>query len=229
MQTNHTTTEVVSPKLGGWVALALFVLWLLAFINAAVIQSQAFPKDADRFIPAKIQANALATTLDATLQLALGTVLVALALSLNDYLATPLTTFVRLGLVAGIVAGVCFVIAGAGLEDIIHTNILLPQFASGIAKDLGIPDYPALSNATSLIVFNTMRAPASYALGWAMVLWSIAALRAKKLPAILNWIGIVAGTLFALTVWAGPIVGPFAFLGLLVWHLWLGIALLRAK
>jgi hypothetical protein len=60
-------------------------------------------------------------------------------------------------------------------------------------------------------------------------LWSLTALKTHTLPRRLNWIGMIVALLFGLTVWIGPLTGPIAFLGLLIWHLWLGVLLVRSK
>ena len=215
-------------RVGGWASLAGLLLWLLAFVTAIVVVSSAFPGYVDRFVPANIQSHMFAATLDATLQLALGTVLVALAFGLSFYLTEPLTPLTQIALVAGLVGGIFMIAAGAGLQE----NVFGVAFGSQeqntlAAATIGLPDLTVV-NMTNGLVSGGMRSTAAYGSGWAMVLWGIAALRTKRLPTVLNWIGIVTGILFALTVWIGPFVGPVAFLGMLIWHTWLGVFLLRA-
>jgi hypothetical protein len=214
-------------RVGGWAALAMVVLWLLAFVTAVVLGTQVFPGYADRFIPAKIQAHLIAATLDGTAQLLMGTALVALAFGLSFYLATPLTPLMQIALLAGIVGGVFMIAAGAGLQENVFTAIFSSAEQNAqLAAAMGVPDV-TLINATNAVVAGGMRSTAAYGTGWAMVLWGIVALRTKRLPTMLNWIGIVTGVLFALTVWIGPFTGPIAFLGMLIWHGWLGVRLLR--
>jgi hypothetical protein len=228
MQTNHITTEVGSPKLVGWVALALFVLWLLALIGS-IAQMSMFPGFADQFIPAKIQANVWMASLGWLIQLAIGTAIIALALLLSYHLATPLNMMMRLALVAGVIGGAFLVAAGAGgQENVFGSLFYTSEQASQLAQAIGTPDLTVM-NATNSLVAGGFRSTAAYATGWAMVLWGITALRTKRFPAVLNWIGIIGGILYALTVWIGPITGFPSFLALQVWHLWLAISLLRSK
>lgn len=228
MQTNHVTTEVGSPKLAGGVALALFVLWLLALV-VAIAQMSVFPGFADQFIPAKIQANVLMATLNWLLQLAIGTAVIALALPLSYHLATPLNMMMRVALVAGVIGGAFLVAAGAGGQENIFGSVFYsPEQSSQLASAIGTPDLTVINVANSLAA-GGFRSTAAYATGWAMVLWSITALKTKRFPAILNWIGIIGGILYALTVWIGPITGFPSFLAMQVWHIWLAIILLRSK
>lgn len=215
-------------RLAGWAALAVFTGWILAFAGA-MLTSSAFPGAADQFIPAKIQANILLVSLGWLFQILLGSALMALALPFSDYLSKPMNRLVRFALIAGLLGGVFLIAAGAGGQE----NVFLSVFPTAqqnmeSAKAIGQPDLTVLNMANN-IVSGGMRSTAAYASGWAMVLWGIAALKTKKLPIALSWIQIVTGILFALTVWIGPITGPFSFIGMLIWSIWLGIFLLRVK
>lgn len=228
MQTAPSNSQAVSPKTVGWAALVLFVLWLLALV-VAIAQSSVFPGFSDQFIPAKIQANVLMVTLNWLIQLAIGTAIIALALPLSYYLATPLSMMMRFALVAGVLGGAFFVAAGAGGQENVFVSIFYtPEQASQLARAMGTPDLTVI-NAANNLVAGGFRSTAAYAAGWATVLWSVAALKTKRFPAVLNWIGIVGGILFALTVWIGPITGFPSFLALQVWYIWLAIILLRSK
>jgi hypothetical protein len=228
MQTVTSNSQAVSPKIIGWAALALFVLWLLAIVTA-IVQMSVFPGFSDQFIPAKIQANVLMATLNWLLQLAIGTTVIALALPLSYYLATPLNMMMRFALVAGVIGGAFLVAAGAGgQENVFGSLFYTPEQASQLARAIGTPDLTVINVANNLVA-GGFRSTAAYATGWAMVLWSITAMKTKRFPAILNWIGIIGGILFALTVWIGPITGFPSFLAMQVWHIWLAIILLRSK
>ena len=228
MQTVTSNSQAVSPKKIGWAALALFLLWLLAIV-VAIAQSSVFPGFSDQFIPAKIQTHVLMATLNWLLQLAIGTAVIALALPLSYYLATPLNMIMRFALVAGAIGGAFLVAAGAGgQENVFGSLFYTPEQASQPAKAIGTPDLTVINVANNLVA-GGLRSTAAYATGWAMVLWSITALKTKRFPTILNWIGIISGILFALTVWIGPITGFPSFLGMQVWHIWLAIILLRSK
>src|SRR6185295_5593040 len=101
MQSASSNSQSVSPKMIGWVALALFALWLIAIIVAIAAMS-VYPGFSDQFIPAKIQANVIMASLNWLLQIAIGTAVIALALPLSYYLATPLNLTLRFALVAGV-------------------------------------------------------------------------------------------------------------------------------
>jgi hypothetical protein len=78
-----------SPKQAGWLSIVLFVLWILAFADAAILQSRVFPNLSDQFVPAKIQANLVVATLGWLSQMAIGTAFFAFSFLLSEYLATP--------------------------------------------------------------------------------------------------------------------------------------------
>ena len=215
-------------RLAGWSALAVFAGWILA-LTVGMVSSSVFPGAADQFIPAKIQANMILSSLNWFTQIVLGTALVALALPFSDYLAKPMNTLVRFALIAGLLGGVFLIAAGAGgQENVVQSAFPTAQQSIDLSKAIGLPDLTVINMANN-IVSGGMRSTAAYASGWAMVLWSIAALKTKKLPTVLSWIQIVTGILYALTVWIGPIIGLFSFIGMLVWSIWLGIFLLRVK
>ncbi len=213
-------------RLGGTAALAIFTLWLVAFAVAIAVSSL-FPNMNDQLIPAKIQANVLAVSLNWFTQMALGTACIALVLPLSKYLSTPPSILVQFALLAGIAGGVFLVAAGAGGQENVFVSIFYtPEQSKQLAQALGTSDLTVI-NAANNLVAGGMRSTAAYATGWAMLLWSIAAQKNKRLPLVLNGIGILTAILYALTVWIGPIVGLFSFVGMLIWHLWLGLFLLR--
>ncbi len=228
MQASITTTQSISGKTAGWASIAIFLLWILAVVSS-IAQNVALPSLADAFIPARIQANILLISFGWFVQVVMGTAIVALALPLSYYLATPLTMTMRFALAAGVVAGAFMVAAGAGGQENVFVAVFYtPEMAGPLAKAIGTPDLTVI-NAANNLVAGGMRSTSAYALGWAVVLWSIAALKSGRFSRLLNWIGIISGVLFALTVWIGPFTGFPAFLGFLIWHLWLGITLIRAK
>ncbi len=214
-----------NTKWTGYVALTTIGILFLVFIYGIAIASQVFPGVADSIIPAKIKANILASSLDSTLQLVYGTALIALAILLSYYHASPLTHVLRLALVAGIIGGAGFIAAGAiSQEKVLMSVFWSPQQSTEVANAIGTPDHAVINMALNLTA-GGMRSAGSYAFGWALILWGIAGLRAQRFPVVLNWIGMVSGVLFALTNWIGPIAGPLAFLGMIIWHVWLGIYL----
>ena len=228
MQTSSKTMQTVSSKAVGWVSIAMFVMWLFAGVTG-IVQATVFADFSDQFVPAIIHANILAASVGWLSQITLGTAAVALAVMFSYYLATPLTMKLRFALVAGVTAGIFLVAAGAGGQENILTSVFYsPEQASQLSSAMGTPDLTVI-NAANNLVAGGLRSTSAYAMGWAVILWSLTALQAKKFPIALNWIGIVTGVLFALTVWIGPVTGLPSFLGFLVWHLWLGIILVRSK
>jgi hypothetical protein len=220
--------QIPAARLAGWSALSVLLLWLASFAGA-MLASSAFPGVADQFLPAKIQANVALASLPWLSQLALGTALVALAVPLSDYLASSAGWLYRFALISGIVAGLFLIAAGAGgQENVLTTAFHTPQQATDLAKAVGTSDLTVI-NVANDVVSGGMRSTAAYASAWSMVLWGIAALKTRKLPVALSWIQILTGVLYGLTVWIGPLVGPIAFLGMLIWSAWLAIYLLRAK
>jgi hypothetical protein len=228
MQTDTDPTEQNIVKLTGWTALTLFVAWLCA-IAAAIFQSSVFPAFADQFIPARIHAHSLLASLNWFVQLVIGTAGVALAVAMSDYLAAPKTILTRFARIAGIIGGAFFIAAGAGGQENVFLSVFYSAEQTGQLVDvIGTPDLTVITVANSLVA-GGFRSTGAYATGWAMVLWSVVALRTRRFPAVLNWIGIAGGTLFALTVWIGPITGLPSFIAMQIWHIWLAILLLRAK
>ncbi len=233
VQTGNTKARALSiqpdtARAAGWVSLAVFAAWILAFVFS-ILTNQVFPGIADQFIPAKIQANVLMASFSWLTQILLGTIYVVQALTLSDYLAKPAGWLVRFALIGGVIGGIFLVAAGAGGQENIFLSVFYsPQQLQELAKAVGAADLTVIAMANN-IVAGGMRSTAAYATGWAMILWSAAALKTRKLPAVLCWIQIVGGLGYALTVWIGPFSGPVSFLGILVSSLWLGIFLLRVK
>jgi hypothetical protein len=215
-------------RLAGWASLALLACWILA-LTGSIITSSVFSGAADAFIPEKIGANVLAASLGWFLQILLGSIMIMLSLPYSDYLAKPGNILVRFALIGGLLGGVFFIAAGAGgQENVFQSVFSTPEQNQAAAEAAGLADLTVINVANNLVA-GGMRSTGSYMFGWAMVLWGAAALKSDKLPKVLCWIQIVTGVLFALTVWIGPISGPFSFLGMLFWSFWLGIFLLRMK
>jgi hypothetical protein len=218
-----------SPKQAGWLSIVLFVLWILAFADAAILQSRVFPNLSDQFVPAKIQANVVVATLGWLSQIAIGSAFFAFSLLLSEYLATPLSMLPRVACVAGIVAGVFLVAAGAGGQENVYVSVFYtPEQAGELARAIGTADLTVIT-ATNNWVAGGFRSTSAYAQNWVMLLWSLTARKTRKLPRMLNWLGMIVALLLGLTVWIGPLTGPIAFIGLLIWHLWLGVLLVRSK
>jgi hypothetical protein len=222
----HTASHA-HTRWTGYMVLLTIALLFLTFVYQIAIASQAFPGITDRIIPVKIQANILVLSLESTLQLLYGTAMIALAILLSYYHGSNLTNVLRIALVAGIIGGAGFVAAGAIAQEKVFLSVFLtPEQSKEIATAIGAADHTVINMALN-VAAGGMRSAGSYAFGWALILWGIFALRAQRFPVVLNWIGIGSGLLFALTNWIGPIAGPLAFVGLIIWHVWLGFYLLR--
>ncbi|HMN58910.1 MAG TPA: DUF4386 family protein [Anaerolinea sp.] len=63
---------------------------------------------------------------------------------------------------------------------------------------------------------------------WLLLLGWVA-LRAKELPRVLNWLGVVIGIAGILSVVLEPALAVVYGLGLIIWFVWLGIVLLRGN
>jgi hypothetical protein len=204
-----------SPRPAAWAALAT-LLSLLASLVIAGLGSSALPGTADRYIPTQVARNIPVLTADATLQLAFGTVLIVLAVTLGAYLA-PGGIIGRLALVAGILGGGAFIAAGAVLQETVFYSVFIDSNqASKLAAASGSKDLTALNLAIS-VVAGGLRSAGSYALGLAWVGWAVLGTRMRRLPRLLGLVGVIAGLGFALTNWIGPLAGPFAFFGSVIW------------
>jgi len=63
---------------------------------------------------------------------------------------------------------------------------------------------------------------------WLLLLGWVA-LRAKELPRVLNYLGVVIGIAGILSVVLEPVLAAVYGLGLIIWFIWLGIVLLRSN
>jgi hypothetical protein len=120
-----------SPKHAGWLSIALFVLWILAFTDAAILLSRVFPNLSDQFVPAKIQANLVVASLGWLSQIVIGTAFFAFSLLLSEYLTSPLSMLLRVACVAGSVAGVFLVAAGAGGQENVYVSVFYTPEQAG--------------------------------------------------------------------------------------------------
>jgi hypothetical protein len=204
-----------SPRPATWAALATLLSLLVSLVIAG-LGSSALPGTADRYIPTQVARNIPLLTADATLQLAFGTVLIVLAVTLGAYLA-PGGIIGRLALVAGVLGGGAFIAAGAVLQETVFYSVFIDSSqASKLAAASGSKDLTALNLAIS-VVAGGLRSAGSYALGLAWIGWAVLGMRTHRLPRLLCLVGVIAGLGFALTNWIGPLAGPFAFFGSLIW------------
>ena len=204
-----------SPAPVAFAALATLGLLLAALVVAGV-GSGALPGIADRYVPANVANNIPVLTADATLQLLMGSALVVLALGLGRYLGAD-GLLGRLAVVGGVIGGAAFIAAGGILQETVFYSVFVDSSqARQLAQASGTTDLTAMNLAIS-VVAGGMRSAGSYAFGLAWIGWAVMGLRSRTLPALLCVVGIAAGAGFALTNWIGPVAGPFAFLGSLIW------------
>ena len=216
-----------SPTPAAWAALALLLV-LLLIVVVSVIAATTLPGAADRYLPEKVAANIALFTANATGQLLFGSAIIALAATLGRYVGTD-GLVAWLAMVGGIVGGAAFIAAGAIEQETVFNSVFVGSKEAGqLAAASGSHDLTALNMA----IGNTaggMRSAGSYAFGVAWIGWSIVGARARRLPRWLAAVGVIAGVGWALTNWIGPIAGPVAFVGSLIWLPGLAIVLFRTS
>jgi hypothetical protein len=219
------STPVVSPRPAAFAALTVFGSLVGALVVAGV-GSGALPGIADRFVPARVAENIAILSADATLQLFLGSALIVMAVTLGRYLGAD-GLLRQVAMVAGVVGGAAFVAAGAIQQETVFYAVFVDGKQAGeLATASGASDLTALNLAIS-VVAGGMRSAGSYAFGLAWVGWALIGARSGRLPRPLSAVGVVAGVGFVLTNWIGPLAGPFAFFGSLIWLSGLAIVLFR--
>lgn len=214
-----------SPAPAAWAALAVFLL-LLVSLAVAGLGSAALPGAADRYVPARVADNLALLTGDATLQLLFGSAMIVLAATLGRYFGSD-GLIGWLSLAGGVLGGAAFIAAGAILQETVFYGVFVSSKEAGeLAAASGGRDLTALNLAIS-VVAGGMRSAGSYAFGLAWIGWAVVGARTRQLPRLLSAVGIVAGLGFALTNWIGPLAGPFAFFGSLIWLSGLAFVLFR--
>jgi hypothetical protein len=207
--------RAVSPVPAAYAALAVFVLFLGALV-VAVVGSGALPGAADRYVPARVAENIAVLAADATLQLLLGSALIVMAVTLGRYLGTD-----------GLLGWLAMIAGGAIQQETVFYAVFVDSKQAGeLATASGASDLTALNLAIN-VVAGGMRSVGSYAFGLAWIGWAVIGVRVGRLPRLLGAVGVVAGVGFALTNWIGPLAGPFAFFGSLLWLSGLAIVLFR--
>jgi hypothetical protein len=214
-----------SPRPAAWAAMAT-LLSLLASLVIAGLGSSALPGTADRYISTQVARNIPLLTADATLQLAFGTALIVLAVTLGGYLVSG-GIIGRLAVIGGILGGAGFIAAGAVQQETVFYSVFIDGGqASRLGAASGSKDLTALNLAIG-VVAGGLRSSGSYAFGLAWIGWGIIGMRTNRLPRLLGLVGLIAGLAFALTNWIGPLAGPLAFFGSLIWLSGLVLVLFR--
>jgi hypothetical protein len=210
-----------SQKMGGIAALgmaATFVVGIVVFAGV-LMPAGYFGADAGPAQKAAILAdNAFVVTASYLVSFVLfGVFLVVMAVALHDRLRTNATAIAHTATVFGLIwAGLVIasgMVAAVGISRIVALNGSDPAQAG------------ALWSALDLVV-NGLGGELEIVGGLWVLLISWAALRAAGLPRPLGYVGIVVGAAGILTIIPG--IEPIVFgLGLIVWFVWSGIALLR--
>jgi len=170
--------------------------------------------------------NLAVLTADASLQVLFGSAMVVLAVTFGRFFGTGGLPG-RLAMIGGVIGGAAFIAAGAILQETIFYSLFVDsKQAADLAAASGAKDLTALNLAIG-VAAGGMRSAGSYAFGLAWAGWAIAGARARQLPRPLSAIGIIAGVGFALTNWIGPLAGPFALFGSLIWLSGLAAVLFR--
>jgi len=217
--------RAVSSAPAAWATLSVLLV-LLGSLVVAGLASAALPGVADRYVPARVSGNLALITADATLQLVFGSAMVVLAVTFSRYLGTD-GLLSRLALIGGVSGGVAFIAAGAILQETVFYSVFVDgEHAAELALASGASDLTGLNLAIS-VVSGGMRSAGSYAFGLAWVGWAFIGIRSGRLPRLLSAVGVIAGLGFAFTNWVGPLAGPFAFFGSLIWLGGLAIVLFR--
>ena len=147
-------------------------------------------------------------------------------MSLGRYLGTD-GLVGWLAMIAGVVGGAAFVAAGAIQQETVFYAVFVDsKQASELATASGASDLTGL-NLMITVVAGGMRSAGSYAFGLAWIGWAVIGARSSRLPRWLSAVGVIAGFGFALTNWIGPLAGPFAFFGSLIWLAGLALVLFR--
>lgn len=152
---------------------------MLSLLPIAAVGVSRLPGPADRYVPSLIARNVVLITADATVQLALGTMLIILAVTLGAHLV-PDGTIGRLALIAGIIGGVGFTAAGAITQEAVFNSVFVGGAnASKTATAAGLSDLTAVNLAAGQVA-GGMRSAGSYSFGLA---WFALAVVGMRTPA----------------------------------------------
>lgn len=215
---------ITLQRIGGFAALFEALAFVVGFaVFAAVIEPARYGAagvPATEHVAFLAAHRPLLTVWNLVIYVAFGVALVGLAVALRARLRDAAPTLAD--------AGAAFALIWAGLV-----------IASGMVGNIGMAAIVELARDDPVqaatvwhsyrIVVDGLGGGNEIVGGLWVVLTSLAALRARALPKLLNWLGLAVGGAGLLTT-IPPLapVGAVFGLGLIVWFVWLGVVLLVA-
>jgi Domain of unknown function (DUF4386) len=213
-----------SQKVGGIAALIGAVTTLLgAGVFAALLAPKGLGSthaDPSRIVALLVGNQAAMRLWYLIIYLALGVCLIFLSLALHERLKAGSPVLAQAVTIFGLVWAVLVIVVGT--LSIIDLGTVVKLYGENPAQA-----------ATVWLTLNSVETGLGGGGGETVVsgLWflllSWAALRARALPRVLNYLGVVTGVAGILSVLALPDLTYAYAIGLIVWFVWLGIVMLR--
>jgi hypothetical protein len=214
--------SVRQDKAGGWAALYVAVAYVVAMPYFLLLVKYPSVADPGEKVSLLVNNQGSMRAMYLLTYVIFGITLAGLALTLHRSLKNEAPVLARMATVAGLVWAVVLVASGmifnAGMSAVVQLHASDPgqavaawQAIEPVAQGLGGSGGELLGGLWVLLV-------------------SLAALRTKKLPRTLNWLGMLVGAAGIVSV--VPALGDAGYVfGLLqiVWFVWLGVVLLSAR
>lgn len=209
-------------KLGGFAALYEAAAYVFGFwLYFAYLDSTGYEGAAGR-VAFLIETQTAQYIGNITIYTLFGIFLVVLALALHERLKTGSEALMQTASVFGFIWAALVIASGmiatVGAKTVIALNATDPAQAGTVLTALSAVQ-EGLGGGVEIVG------------GVWLLLLSIAGLRSRKLPAALNYLGIIIGGAGTLTV-IPPLsdMGATVFgLGQIIWFIWVGLVLLRTK
>jgi hypothetical protein len=203
-------------KAAGYAALLQVVVLVALFVLYLVVLPGSGASGPNAFYDSKTLSAAPVLQAIAALNLPIAAITLLVALALFDRLRGQAPGLIWLATAAGLIATALLLASGAiGFKGLAVLAGAPDRAGAGIAL-------PALAG-----VMGGLDDAGLFALGWWVFLASWAALRAGALPRWLNYLGLLVGALYIVSLIVPT--QPVSPLLQLVWSAWLGITLLREK
>jgi hypothetical protein len=175
-----------------------------------------------KFLEATAKSPAIFASLDFAL-LGGAVVILVLALALHERWRNGSLRLANLVVAAALILATLRI--ATGLTMFIGTPRIADLYGQDHAQ--AITAYAALSAITA-----GLEESSRFAAGWFLILAGWAALRARDLPRLLAYFGILVGVDQLLEVFVRPLAPVFgigAGIGLIIWSVWLGVLLVRSR
>jgi hypothetical protein len=209
-------------KFGGIAALYMAIAHMIGIVIFLVVLDYTSITDPIQKVALNVDKQTIVFSTNLLMYVFFGFALIALSLALNDRLKSNAPALMQVTTSIGIIWAGSLIVSGmvsnAGLATII------PLFAKDPAQ--AAMTWQSIETVTSGLGFAN-----GEILGGALTLFvSLAGLRTKGLPRVMNILGLVVGVvgIFTIIPAMNSLVGVFG-LGQIVWFVWLGIVLLRGK